>query len=359
MLRYLPLLLFIILSNVGIAQKQVLFEKFTNAYCGVCPDATLQLKDLVAEYPDLIWISHHKPVSWTDNPLTNEQSIAIWDDLNISGVPKGMVDRTFSGSNITLSRSLWEQRVLEQSDNDALFNIEIKDVSYEPNSTRELAFEVEAEALLENIEGPFRLTVFIVEDEVTGTEQHSYWNDVAGHPLEGMGDVIWSYSHSNVVRSILNNHWGESDIVPNNPTVGTTYNKSYSYLVPEAYDAEQIQIVAKISYFDEENNYPGQVLNASKTVLSDLDIKLTNSKTEFLSETTLTISPNPTTDFARLSYTELPSAIKLINNTGKVLKEIRPNALETTLDLSNLPKGSYYLMSNINDVWHGELLLVQ
>lgn len=92
-------LLTIGLSHSTDAQKNVLFEKFTNAYCGVCPDATLDLMEIVENNPDVIWISHHKPVTWTDNPLTNERSIAIWDDLNVSGVPQGMVDRTvYDGS---------------------------------------------------------------------------------------------------------------------------------------------------------------------------------------------------------------------------------------------------------------------
>ncbi len=358
MTRYLFLLSFIILANAGISQKKVLFEKFTNAYCGVCPDATLQLKDITSENPDVIWISHHKPVSWTENPLTNEQSIAMWDDLNISGVPTGMIDRTINNGSITVSRNFWSQRISEQLMEQAVFEIDIDVESYDPN-TRELALSVNTSPLVEDLLGPFRVSTFIVEDEVTGTEQHSYWNDVEGHPLEGMGDIIWSYAHTNVVRTILNNHWGESDIVPDNPIVGTTYSKSYNYLIPESYDPEHIQIVAKISYFDEDSNYPAEVLNASKIALSDLDIKLTNSKTEFKSEAALTISPNPTSDFVVLRYTEIPSVVKLISTTGEVLKVTKPNALETTLDLTNLPKGTYYLMSNINDAWHGELLLVQ
>jgi len=50
--------------TLSIAQKKVLFEKYTNAFCGICPDATIQLKNMVEENPDVIWISHQKPIGF-------------------------------------------------------------------------------------------------------------------------------------------------------------------------------------------------------------------------------------------------------------------------------------------------------
>ena len=72
----------------------VVIEKFTNSHCGVCPNATLKIEEIIEKYPNTLWLMHHKP--FPDNPMNNYESLALWDELNVPGVPYGIIDRIIS-----------------------------------------------------------------------------------------------------------------------------------------------------------------------------------------------------------------------------------------------------------------------
>lgn len=345
---------FLGLVSLASAQKKVLFEKFTNAYCGVCPDASLQLKEMTDQNADLIWISHHRPNTFTDNPLNNERSTALWTDLNIAGVPSGMVDRIQVNNSITISRSLWDEKVQEQLDGPTAFDIEIGNVSYDLD-TRELDFEVSAEVIADAAPGPYRLTAYIVEDSCF-YRQHSYWNDEAGHPLEGLGDILWGYPHINMVRTIMEDHWGSAGVIPDFPEVGTSYSHNYTYTIPAEYKAKDIKIVAMVALFDEVNVFPGEIQNANQLKLKDLNIAV--SSTDDVKPLLASLSPQPARDILELSYEFIPSEVMILDMHGQLIQRFTPNGLKNSLDLSTYRSGNYFVMINNSGSWTAQLISV-
>ena len=355
MRRFFLLASLSLLCYISYGQKMVMFEKFTNAFCGVCPDATLTIDAIVRENPNVIWVSHHKPISWGDNPLTNEVSAGIWNDLNIAGVPTGMIDRTLYSNSITIGRGSWEQIILSHLQIPTTFEISISDVEYDANN-RDLNFSVAATALSDISSGPYRLTAYIVEDSVYGTGQHSYWNDTPWHPLEGLGDIIWNYPHRNVVRSLLEDQWGTPDVVPIEPETGVAYSHNYHYKLPVEYLAEKIKIVAMVALFDEENIFPGEVQNATQIKLQDLDLKLTsiNHTTPF----NFSIAPNPASDFLKINFETLPALVMVLDVNGKLVTQFIPENLETKIELNEYQSGSYYLVSEQEGKLFGSTFVV-
>ena len=350
-------LLLILVSTCSLAssQKMVLFEKFTNAYCGVCPDASIQIKDIVDENPNVIWISHHKPVTFTENPLNNPQSIALWDDLNILGVPNGMVDRTLHNNNISISRSLWKEQIEDRLTEPETFGISISDVSYDIG-TRNLQFEVTARAKNNALPGSYRITAYIVEDSVI-YRQHSYFNNEAGHPLEGLGDILWGHKHLNVVRDILGDHWGTTDIIPNDPVADTPYSHTYNYTIPEGHFAHNTKIVAMISLHDEVINYPGEIQNATRVVLKELDIAVSNTHEQLITPS-FTLSPNPTTNFIEITFQKLPEKVIITDTQGKIKTQANITELKNSFDIQSYQPGIYFLMAEIDGQWIAKEFIV-
>lgn len=342
-------LLFIIglLSSVT-AQKRVLMEKFTTANCGSCPNAALLIKDFQDQYPGTIWVSHHKPTTWMDYPLQNDQSNLLWGDLTILGQPWGMVDRAPIATNIVHSVPKWTDLMAQQAVQPYYANLAIQNVTYDiENRTFDFGIEVNFEELPDA--GAFRVTAIILEDSVVGPPQNNYFNDNEGHPLFGLGHPIPNYVHRNVARTILDHHWGTSGVVPNNPEVGLPYVQEYSYTVPEEYDVAQIKVVAVLSYYDEATVVNRQVLNATETRLSDV-VEISTSTNDLISETDLArVFPNPASTILEVQFSALPDQLFLLDSQGRQLKSWAPSSLNTVISTNSLTNGLYLLQVQYGD----------
>ena len=58
--------------------------------------------------------------------------------------------------------------------------------------------------------------------------------------------------------------------------------------------------------------------------------------------------PNPTTGLLNINAKQNIDTIKVFNTLGQVVIDLSPNAMEATLDFSNLSQGAYFLRSSIN-----------
>ena len=346
MKRYFTLIFSILLLQSAFAQKRVIIEKFTSAFCGSCPNGALVIKDLQAQYPGTIWVNHHKPTWWTDYQLQNEQSDILWDELSVPGTPSAMVDRTPVGNALIVFQNNWENLVAAQSNAEYFANLSVENVTFDLENR---TFHFDLSANFESLPpaGDFRLTAMILEDSVTGTEQHSYYNDVPGHPLEGLGDIMWDYSHQNVTRAILDDAWGTADVIPSTPELGMTYSQNFSYMVPEAYNPEQIKVVGLLAYHDENNFNNRQVLNATEAKMSDFGLILTSTNEIETFASNIRLSPNPTSDWLNLSLDFTPDQIFILNAQGQVVKQIASENYQAPINISQLEQGIYFLQLKI------------
>jgi len=188
-----------------------------------------------------------------------------------------------------------------------------------------------------------------VQDSVWGHKQHSYYNNVAGHPLEGLGDIIWAYPHRNVVRAILDKPWGNTDIIPENPQVGTIYSHDFSYQFPEGHKPENSFILVMISDHNENSIQDRLVLDANKTKLKDLELSFTSSNTDHQLLNEVKISPNPSSDFINIELPIQSNFIKVISSEGALIFERKMNSKIATIELEQLEEeGLYFLVFEMN-----------
>jgi hypothetical protein len=58
------------------------------------------------------------------------------------------------------------------------------------------------------------------------------------------------------------------------------------------------------------------------------------------------VFPNPTKDWLTVTYDNLPAKIQLFNITGSLLKTVEPTAMQSTIDVSDLSAGIYFVKVN-------------
>lgn len=340
------LLLFFSVSG----QKRVLIEKFTNMYCGACPGGSLEIESLQEAYPQLIWVSHHKPVTFTENELTNEQSIALYNDLGVQGHPSAMVDRTEYNDNLVNYVGSWDNMVAEQLSVAAAADIYLDEVAFDAE-TRTFSFKVNTSFITAVESGDYRVTVMILQDYWNSKGgQSNYFNNSPGSPLEGLGDVIWDYENRNVVRAILDDHWGTQDVIPVQPEVGELYSKTYSFTAPEDYRLDRMKVVALVAEHDQEDIYSRPVLNAVEIALNDFGFQLSaTEEPEVPAQLSVLVSPMPASDLMMISYPEKPSLVQLISMDGKIIYSVQPEAAQLSIDVSPYQNGQYVLLAQLGN----------
>ncbi|MCH2082714.1 MAG: Omp28-related outer membrane protein [Saprospiraceae bacterium] len=352
--------LFFFASSI-FAQKRVIIEKFTSSNCGSCPNGALIIKELQEEYPGLIWVSHHKPTTWMDYDLDNDQSDVLFNTFNNIGTPVAMVDRTAPGSNVVTTSGAWEGLIVQAMNQPAYVNIEIENGFYNPYNR---AIEFTVSATFEDLppgNGPFHIGVMMVQDSITGDgpdyDQSNYFNDTPGHPLQGLGQPIVGYVHNNIARAVLDGPWGSADVIPNEPELNQTYSKTYQYTLPDFVDFEQTRAVVLVARHDENDITQRQVFNANERAF--VEFVVTNTEEPQVQALSFRLSPNPVQKVLNIQLEQLPEVGRILNAQGQVLETLQPTALNIEHEVSNLPKGAYIAQFFVDGKWWSKRFIVQ
>ncbi len=326
----------LMLSSVS-GQRAILFEKFTNAYCGSCAGATEVLKELQDVYPEMIWVSHHSNPGWTDRDLSNPQSDIIQEDLEVYGNPLGMINRTPINGSLLSNTSNWQGYMESFQSQTSPIQIFTDFVAFEEN-LRELQISIEVRVLEQLPVGDYNISIMLVEDKVRGLEQHSYFNDVPGHPLEGRGDIIWDYAHSNVVREIHDGAWGTSGLFSQQPQQDDMISKDYSISISEDYKLENLSIVAIVADHNLDMDNIG-VVDAHKFTFIDLSI-VSSTESE-IADIDVTIHPNPSSGQLWITSEEAINSIEIINSIGQSVINVSNQNNIDYIDVTQLETGIY------------------
>lgn len=321
------------------AVKKVLIEKHTSANCGNCPRATEQLKELTANNPNVIWITHH--VKWVGGDAMYFSELdAYFSDFAAGSAPRASFDRVLfdNATNVAVGPNTWEDRLNTQLAEPAYANILI-DGSY-VNQTLNLTVQTNFETIPEA--GDIRLTVFAVEDVVTGSgngyDQSNYDNNNSSSPLYGLGNPIVGYEHLNVTRAIISDVWGTPANIPETPVVGEYYNKQFSYDFPAGTDMNNMRIVAVLHYHDDNDVGKRNIINAEAVSTSEL-VGIEHPDTP-----TLSTYPNPFSDQTYIQINDLPTPTELraYTMTGQsVSLDYTIDNQGITIRNNNLASGTY------------------
>lgn len=332
-------------------ERRVLIEEFTGAWCGWCPDGSLQMQDIESTHPSAALVSIH--AGGTDSMIVAEG--AALAAVFKPGYPMAMIDRfRFPGeAGVPISRTggAWQRRIAERQAVPPPVELAIDGMIV--GSWHELKVGVRADFKDYGYPGDLRLNVFVIEDRVTGSgrgyDQINYYSgnsSYPGHPYYSETNPILGFVHRHVLRAVLTGEWGDPNVVPPSPQADQSYSKQYSITLPPDVDIGEVSVVAFLSYADPENGHH-EVVNAVRT---PIDLLLGVEEDRLLpAAPEISVYPNPvyTRATLRIAFpTATRARVSVYDMLGREVianaeREFPAGVSEIALRMHGLPAGLY------------------
>lgn len=222
-------------DNAPFISDVVLFE-FTGIHCPNCPDAHRVIDGLQEQFGTRFHtISIHSggfALPWSpDEPdFRTEVGDEIHDRVNSKKeYPSGSVMNLGEGASI--STTAWSTELGKFGWSRADVEIEL---TTEIDGT---VLKADVTSVFENdVEGAYKLCLFVVEDEVSGFQQDG-------------GDAIEDYIHKHVLRGSMNGAWGssvETSLVNNKKftmDLSSDWNAEKLHVIPFVYNVETMKVL--------------------------------------------------------------------------------------------------------------------
>lgn len=223
--------------------RAILIEDFTGQKCINCPTGTEIINSIVETYGEENVIAvgiHSGPLGFAGNSKTvglmtdtGNEYYTRWDKENKMGQPWVIFNRKTSPDSHYNNWAAMVGTIISEK-----ANLSVKIANAYDAATRTLTTTVGADGVNGTVNG--KLQVWIVEDGVKALQ------------MMPDGSANKEYVHNHVFRAAVNGTWGEDVTVKE----GETTTKQYSYVLPEAWDADKIAVVAFV--------YDGGVENVAK-----------------------------------------------------------------------------------------------
>lgn len=211
--------------------RAILIEDFTGQRCINCPTGTEIINGIVDTYGEANVIAvgvHSGPLGFAGNSKTvglmtdtGNEYYTHWDKENKMGQPWVIFNRKTSPDS---HYNNWAAMVGTIISEKANLSVKI-DNAYDAAS-RTLTTTVGADGVNGTVNG--KLQVWIVEDGIKALQ------------MMPDGSANKEYVHNHVFRAAVNGTWGEDVTVKE----GETTKKQYQYVLPEAWNADNIAVVA-------------------------------------------------------------------------------------------------------------------
>lgn len=211
--------------------RAILIEDFTGQRCINCPTGTEIINGIVSTYGEDNVIAvgiHSGPLGFAGNSKTvglmtdtGNEYYTRWDKENKMGQPWVIFNRKTSPDSHYNNWAAMVGTIISEK-----ANLSVKIANAYDAATRTLTTTVVADGVNGTVNG--KLQVWIVEDGVKALQ------------MMPDGSANKEYVHNHVFRAAVNGTWGEDVTVKE----GETTTKQYSYKLPEAWNADNIAIVA-------------------------------------------------------------------------------------------------------------------
>lgn len=211
--------------------RAILIEDFTGQRCINCPTGTEIINSIVDTYGEDNVIAvgiHSGPLGFAGNSKTvglmtdtGNEYYTRWDKENKMGQPWVVFNRKTSPDSHYNNWAAMVGTIISEK-----ANLSVKIANAYDAATRTLTTTVGADGVNGTVNG--KLQVWIVEDGVKALQ------------MMPDGKSNKEYIHNHVFRAAVNGTWGEDVTVKE----GETTTKQYSYVLPEAWNADNIAIVA-------------------------------------------------------------------------------------------------------------------
>lgn len=211
--------------------RAILIEDFTGQRCINCPTGTEIINGIVDTYGEDNVIAvgiHSGPLGFAGNSKTvglmtdtGNEYYTRWDKENKMGQPWVIFNRKTSPDSHYNNWAAMVSTIISEK-----ANLSVKIANAYDAATRTLTTTVGADGVNGTVNG--KLQVWIVEDGVKALQ------------MMPDGKSNKEYIHNHVFRAAVNGTWGEDVTVKE----GETTTKQYQYVLPEAWNADNIAVVA-------------------------------------------------------------------------------------------------------------------
>lgn len=212
-------------------ERAILIEDFTGQRCNNCPTGTEIINGIVDTYGEDNVIAvgiHSGPLGFPGTATavglvtdTGNEYYSHWDKENKMGQPWVIFNRKTSPDSHYNNWAAMVSTIISEKS-----NLTVNIANAYDAASRTLTTTVGADGLSGSVKG--KLQVWIVEDGVTALQKMPD------------GSTNKKYIHNHVFRAAVNGTWGEDVTVKE----GETTTKQYSYKLPEAWNADNIAVVA-------------------------------------------------------------------------------------------------------------------
>lgn len=344
---------------VPAADKLVIAEEATGTWCGWCPRGAVAMERSAKNYHGLFQgIAVHN-----GDPMTN----SIYDTglgTILDGYPSAAVDRQSDIDPGNIPSAFIEQ--IQIAPKGKLINGATYDAT-----TRELNVSISVD-VLSNLNSNWKIACAIVENDVTGSG--SGYNQ-ANYYAPGTNGVMGGYEnlpnpvpaadmvYDEVARSISPSFKGYKGFA-DAKTAGDSKTFNFTFILANDWKVDDIHIVG---LFIGSN---GKIDNGSTSTINEAIAEGFTSGTEVLGTKEFTfepndiqVYPNPSSDVLNIRINEhITESVhyELINSLGKsVLVGKVENDFNTTLDISNYPKGLYFINFNTNNTSGVQKIIIE
>lgn len=225
--------------------RKVLVEDYTGHTCGNCPEAAQVLDTLLSSYKDrVVAMAVHAGsfanVSttgiYTYNFKTSEGTeLDNFFGISNAGNPNGMINRKgYSDLQHIIFHTDWTSKVDEELKKAPSAHIALT-LDYNSGSR---SLKVAAKSLfLQNLDGNFKLCLFVTEDSIIGAQKD--------YRFSGAASNLTSYKHKHVLRTSINSVWGEV-IASGSVKINDEFLKEYTVSLKSDWNDKKCHVVAFI-----------------------------------------------------------------------------------------------------------------
>jgi hypothetical protein len=345
--------------------KKVLVEQFTGATHAWSPDGYTTLKSIVSTNTNVIAASIHDG----DNMSTANGDVLVTDYT--PEFPNALIDRYYFAANkaTTVKTPNWNNYITQRLAMKVPATVTITNISY--NSTTNQIDATVSSTFVGDVKGDYRLNLYVKENNVYGPlsdsadnqwNQHNALYSIPASPYYQYGNLIGSnyvmsaasYKHQYVINHIADGAYGASGIIPSNgSTIGQTYSKTYSYVLPTAiagefrFNSDNIYLIATVSEYNAGLNEK-IILNAAEVKLNTNSEVVIGIKEHEQTAIQLNVFPNPTSDVCHLNFSLKNDEfvkINVYNTLGELVyietKNVSAGNADYILNVNALPSGNY------------------
>jgi len=343
-------------NNGTTVSRDVLLEEFTTAPCQFCPDGAVIVEQILATNPAVIAVGEH--ACFGTDAMTIPEASTYCSAFG-SGAPTACIDRVLFPGETTVAhgRGTWAANATTRAGVGSPVTVNVTGTYNTTN--RQVNADVTANFVDYAVPGDIRVTLFVVEDSVTGTgsgyNQVNAYNTQVGHPYAGAGNPIVGFVHRHVLRDVYptNDAWGDNTVIPTAPLLNTNYVKSNTFTLNSSWKSKDVSLVAFVSYYNVNTN-ERVVLNAAEVKLNNLSTSVVEIQKDASS---LLIYPNPTADLSTVTF-NLSSAqtvfLSVRDITGKEVINrdfgtLTAGVQKVSMNVSNLTNGIYFASFKIGE----------